>query len=135
MAAMLHDLGLSRLDKRLIESKERLSNSQFEEYTTHPRLGFELIRDNADFDVAISTVALEHHERLDGSGYPTGQRRITAYAQLIGLIDCYESLTYRGKKYRKQRKPIDTLNLIKEEVMAGKFSKELFKQFTSCLTR
>lgn len=97
MAALLHDLGCSQLDKDLIESKKRLTDGQFSTYITHPQLGFELIRDNAEFDVAVSTVALEHHERIDGSGYPTGQRRITSYAQLIGLIDCYESLAYRGK--------------------------------------
>ena len=135
MAAMLHDLGCSQLDKGLIESKKRLTDGQFSTYTTHPQRGFDLIHDNSDFDVAVSTVALEHHERIDGTGYPTGQRRITSYAQLIGLIDCYESLAYRGKKFRKRRKPYEALNLIKDEVMNGRFSKEIFKQFTSCLTR
>ncbi|MCG8635937.1 MAG: hypothetical protein MI863_19040 [Desulfobacterales bacterium] len=135
MAAMLHDAGCAKLDNRLIESDKRLTDEQFKVYSTHPQLGHDLIILNSDFDIAVPTVALEHHERIDGSGYPNGRRRITSYAQLIGLIDCYESLAYRWKKYRKTKKPFHALHLIKEEVMAGKFSKEIFKQFTSCLKK
>jgi HD-GYP domain-containing protein (c-di-GMP phosphodiesterase class II) len=60
---------------------------------------------------------------------------LAAYSQLIGLVDSYESLTYRSKLFRKAKKPFDALNLIKEEVLRGKFSKALFKRFTSCLVK
>lgn len=135
LAALLHDVGISKLEKRLVETPKRLTDQQFEIYKTHPQMGRDLIKETAGFDVAISTVVSEHHERLDGSGYPTGINRISAYGQLIGLIDCYESLTYHSKLFRKKKKPYDTLSIIKEEVHQKKFAKALFKRFTSCLVK
>jgi len=135
LAALLHDVGCSDIDKALIETGKRLTDEQFKIYMTHPGVGYDMIIKNTDFDAAIQTVALEHHERIDGSGYPAGLKRLTSYSQLIGLIDSYESLTYRGKSFRKAKTPFDALNLIKEEVLQGKFSKGLFKEFTSCLVK
>ncbi len=135
MAALLHDVGCSQLDKVLIETEKRLTDEQFKRYITHPELGHDMIIQSTDFNTAIQKVALEHHERIDGSGYPSGSKRLTSYSQLIGIIDSYESLTYRGKRFRKAKKPFDALNLIKEEVLQGKFSKDLFKKFTFCLVK
>lgn len=135
MAALLHDVGCSQIDKNLVETSKRLTDEQFKIYTTHPEMGHDMIIQSTDFNTAIQKVALEHHERIDGTGYPSGLKRLTSYSQLIGLIDSYESLTYRAKLFRKAKKPFDTLNLIKEEVLRGKFSKELFKKFTSCLVK
>ena len=135
MASLLHDVGCATLDKVLIETGKRLTDEQFKIYATHPELGHDMIVQSAEFNPAIQQVALEHHERIDGSGYPSGSRRLASYSQLIGLIDSYECLTYRGKRFRKAKKPFDALNLIKQEVLQGKFSKELFKKFTSCLVK
>jgi HD-GYP domain-containing protein (c-di-GMP phosphodiesterase class II) len=135
MAALLHDVGCASLDRELIETGKRLTDEQFKNYATHPEIGHEMIVQSTEFNPAIQKVALEHHERIDGSGYPFGSKRLASYSQLIGLIDSYESLTYRGKRFRKAKKPFDALSLIKEEVLQGKFSKELFKKFTSCLVK
>ena len=135
LCALLHDVGTARLDKDLIESKKRLSPKEFETYKTHTETGHDMIILNTDFDVAVANVALEHHERLDKSGYPNGTNILCKESQLIGMIDCYEALTYQSKPFRKAKTPFNTLHLIKDEVIAGKFSKELFKNFTSCLTR
>ncbi len=135
MAALLHDIGCSQIDKLLIETNKRLTDEQFKVYRTHPEKGHAMILQSSDFDTAIQMVALEHHERIDGSGYPAGLDRLSSYSQLIGLIDSYESLTYRSKLFRKAKKPFDALNVIKEDVLKGKFSKGLFKKFTSCLVK
>ncbi len=135
IAALLHDVGCSQLNSILVETDKRLTDKQFETYTTHPAIGHAMIIEHTDFDTAISAVAMEHHERLDGSGYPQGIKNITTYSQIISIIDCYEYLTYRSKSFRKKKKPFDALALIKEEVLQGKFSSELFKIFTSCLVK
>lgn len=134
LCALLHDVGTTKLDTRIIESRHRLSDKEFDIYKTHSELGHDMIIVNTDFNIAVATVALEHHERMDKSGYPNQSDVICKESQIIGLIDCYESLTYRDKDFRKMKTPFATLNLIKEEVIAGKFSKKIFKDFTSCLT-
>ena len=135
MAALLHDIGCAKIEKKLIETPKRLTDKQFETYTTHPKLGHGTIIENTNFDIAIPTVVLEHHERLDGSGYPKGLNRISSYGQLIGLIDSYESLTYRSKLFRKKKKPYESLSIIKDEIYEKKFAKGIFKRFTACLTK
>ncbi len=135
LCALLHDVGASTLDKRILETKDRLTEKQFKQYQGHAEAGHDMIILNTDFNIAVANVALEHHERLDKSGYPNGTNILCRESQLIGFIDCYEALTYREKAFRKAKKPFDTLNLIKNEVIAGKFSPRIFKEFTSCLTR
>lgn len=135
LCALLHDVGMSRIDKKIVESKKRLSEKEFSSYKTHAELGHDMIVLNTDFDVAVANVALEHHERLDKSGYPNAANILSQEGQLIGMIDSYEALTYQSKPFRKAKSPFKTLRMIKDEVIAGKFSRELFKNFTSCLTR
>lgn len=135
LCGLLHDVGTSQIDKAIVEARKKLTDEEFKIYTGHSVLGHDLILAETDFDVSVATVALEHHERIDGSGYPHGTAKITADSRLIGIIDCYEPLTYRDKNFRKAKKPYDTLSLIKEEVKAGRFDKETFKNFTSCLIK
>lgn len=135
LCAMLHDLGTAEIDNAILESKNKLSEKQFEVYKAHTTIGHDLLIVETEFDISVATVALEHHERIDGSGYPNALQKISTDSQLIGLVDCYENLTYRDKNFRKAKKPFDSLNLIKEEVKMGKFNKGLFKSFTSCLVR
>ncbi len=135
LCALLHDVGVSKIDRRILESQERLSEKEFNIYKTHAELGHDMIILSTDFDVAVANVALEHHERLDKSGYPNGTNHLCRESQLISMIDSYEALTYHSKPFRKAKSPFNTLHLIKDEVIAGKFSKQLFKNFTSCLTR
>lgn len=135
LCALLHDTGSAKLDRTLVESGKRLSEAEFAQYKTHTELGHDMIILNTDFDIAVANVALEHHERLDKSGYPNATHIICRESQLIGLIDSYEALTYRSKPFRKAKKPFDALHLIKEEVIQGKFSTRMFKAFTSCLIR
>ena len=134
LCALLHDVGTTKIGSQLIESRHRLTDKEFETYKTHSELGHDMIIVNTDFNIVVATVALEHHERMDKSGYPNQADVLCRESQIIGLIDCYESLTYRDKDFRKVKTPFATLNLIKEEVMEGKFSKKIFKEFTSCLT-
>ncbi|MBU1340403.1 MAG: HD domain-containing protein [Proteobacteria bacterium] len=135
LCALLHDIGTSQIDKAILEADRKLTQREFQVFKDHVTKGHDLIILETDFDISVATVALEHHERINGSGYPNGITKITADSQLISIIDCFEPLTYRGKAFRKSKKPFDTLNLIKKEVKDGKFDRTLFKDFTSCLIR
>lgn len=135
LGAMLHDLGTSKIEKNIVESQERLTDKEFKLYTTHTEKGHDILIEDTDFDVSVATIALEHHERIDGSGYPNGVHTVSEASQLIGLIDCYEPLTYLDKSFRKAKTPFETLMLLKKEVIGGRFSASLFKEFASCLVK
>ena len=81
----------------------------------------------------IALTALQHHEKLDGSGYPHGITSIKETAQIIGFIDCYEALTNDDRPYRNAMSPFKTLTLIKQDVESDKFSRKLFEKFAYSL--
>ena len=51
------------------------------------------------------------------------------FGQLLGIIDCYEALTNEDRPYRRARQPLVTLKLLKNDVQAGKFSRDIFEKF------
>ena len=134
MTALLHDVGKTRLDANIVTTNRQLTDNEFEEFKTHPAIGHDIIKEAGTFDFSIARGALEHHERLDGSGYPRGIAHLGFEGQLIGLIDCYENLAHREKVHRKIKSPFDTLNFIKNEVIQkGRFDKALFKDLCTCM--
>lgn len=135
LASLLHDVGTSEIDRRLIESDERLSDEEFDIYKTHTARGHDIIKLNTNFEPVIARVALEHHETIDGRGYPRGVANISPESQLIGLIDSYEPLVHHEKASRPARKPFDALQLIKKEVIEGRYDKTNFKHLCACLLR
>lgn len=135
MCALLHDVGLARIDKGIVEAKERLSDEEFAQYKTHPQKGFEMIQPHKAFDESVMRTALEHHERMDGSGYGKGIGKISYEARFIGLIDCYEALKYHDKNFRKNLSPFDALNIIKKDVVQGKYDRDIFMDLCSCLIK
>jgi HD-GYP domain-containing protein (c-di-GMP phosphodiesterase class II) len=99
----------------------------------HPKLGEYIIKVKSGIDGGIADGALEHHEKLDGRGYPSGTRHISFIGQLLGIIDCYEALTIEERPYRRAKSPLDTLKLIKSDVEAGKFDRKIFEKFCCSL--
>ncbi|WDP89371.1 MAG: HD domain-containing protein [Desulfobacter sp.] len=134
LCALFHDIGITEIDRKILKVNKRLTEKEFKEYATHPSKGCDLLVKQPGFDPLVATVAQEHHERIDGSGYPYGRTDACYESQLIGLIDCYEPLTYSEKPYRKAKPPFDSLQLIKEEVLQGKFSSKVFRAFSTSLT-
>ncbi len=90
---------------------------------TRPQVG--------DFQVAIG--ALDHHEKLDRSGYPNGRGNISEISHVISIIDCYEALTNDDRPYRNAMPANKALELIKNDVEAGKYSNHVFEGFIHSL--
>ena len=135
LCALLHDLGFRRLDKRLVETDEYLTDEEFVIYKIHTVTGYKDMQSYTSFDKSVALTALEHHERLDGSGYPHGRKNISFEAQVIGIIDSYEPLRYRNKNFRKALLPYEALEILKKDVLHGKYNKQVFVDLCSCLVK
>ncbi|MDR1148700.1 MAG: HD domain-containing protein [Spirochaetaceae bacterium] len=93
-AALLHEIGMIKLPPNIVQSKMELSKKDRAALMMHPLLGFEILR-SLGFPMAISTAALEHHERENGSGYPhklIGDR-ISLYGKIIAVACSYDAIT------------------------------------------
>lgn len=133
LSALFHDVGKTKIDQNILKTPRKLTSEEFEEIQKHSIIGYNILKRCKFTDKNICLVALEHHEKLDGSGYPHGKKQISEAAQIIGIIDCYEALTNNERPYRNAMIPIDTLTLIKDDVAAGKFNKNIFEKFAYSL--
>jgi len=129
LSALLHDVGKTQIPPRILKAPRKLNEKEFKIMQSHPTLGWEIIGDLEGSDSPTALEAFEHHERLDGSGYPRAIQDISFNGQLLGLIDCYEALTNEDRPYRRAQKPFNALTLIKRDVGDGKFSRAIFEQF------
>ena len=131
LGALLHDVGKAEIPSEILQAPRKLSPEEFEIMKSHTGIGERLIREINRLGEDVALAALQHHEKLDGSGYPKGlqKRDISFNGQLIGIIDCYEALTNEERPYRRALEPLETLELLKRDVEAGKFDRRLFEKF------
>jgi HD-GYP domain-containing protein (c-di-GMP phosphodiesterase class II) len=133
LCALLHDVGITKLPKGIVSYPGRLSDQHYNEYKNHVYIGHDIVKENENIDSSIAIGILEHHERLDGSGYPRGIVNISFEGRLIGLINSFDQLTNSEKEHRKKKKPFDAMMTIKNEVInKGQFDKIIFKNL--CLS-
>ena len=133
LSALLHDVGKTKTNTEILRSPKILTEEEFKEIQRHTIEGYNILSNCAFKDNEIKFAALHHHERLDGNGYPYGKKKISETAQMIGLIDCYEALTNDDRPYRSAMAPFDALELIKKDVEAGKFDRNIFENFAYSL--
>lgn len=133
LSALLHDVGKTKTDTELLTMTEILTEEQFKEMQRHTIEGYNILSNCKFEDKEIKYTALNHHEKLDGSGYPYGKKKISETAQIIGLIDCYEALTNDDRPYRRATDPLSALTLIKKDVEEGKFNRNIFENFAYSL--
>ncbi len=100
IAAVLHEIGMVKLPAGLYMSDKPLSPQEKKAITTHTILGYQVLR-GLSFPLNISMAALEHHERMDGKGYPRGVpgEKISLYARIIAVVCSYDALTSK-RPYR-----------------------------------
>ena len=129
LSALLHDVGKTEIPDNILRAPRKLTQKEFDVMKRHPKLGEFIIKVKSGIDDNIARGALEHHEKLDGSGYPKGTRHISFVGQLLGIIDCYEALTNEDRPYRSAKSPLEALKVIKNDVEAGKFDRIIFEKF------
>ena len=129
LMALLHDVGKTEIPSEILKAPRRLTRDEFEVMKNHPLVGAQLIEKRNRLSDTIAQGAREHHEKLDGSGYPHGARKISVAGQVLGIVDCYEALTNEERPYRRAMNPLDALKLIRHDVEDGKFSRDIFEKF------
>lgn len=106
IGAMLHDIGKIFIDKNILQKADRLTDEEFAVMKSHTQLGFDFIRNMTDLPSVIAHCAYQHHERLDGSGYPRSIKghEIHKYAKIIGIADVFDAIT-SNRIYREAMLP------------------------------
>lgn len=94
LASTVHDLGKIRIPAEILSKPGRLNDIEFELVKSHPQTGFDIIKD-IQFPWPIAQMVLQHHERLDGSGYPNGMKseEVLLEAKIIAVADVVEAMS------------------------------------------
>jgi len=94
LAAFLHDIGMAAY-KDMANLPRPLTPREFEKVKEHVEVGHKMLQEiNPELSEAVLSAQYEIHERMDGSGYPTGRRSIHEYAKIIALADSFESMIH-----------------------------------------
>ena len=93
MAAAIHDLGKISVPAEILSKPTKLTNIEFSLIKTHAQSGYDILKD-IDFPWPIARMVLEHHERMDGSGYPNGLTgdNILMESRILAVADVVESM-------------------------------------------
>jgi len=99
-AAVFHDLGILHVSPELLRPGRRLEKSERHHLYAHPITGYLILREFAEYHPEISRTVFEHHERLDGSGYPRGLKaeQICLGAQILMLAEAANTIFEQGQK-------------------------------------
>lgn len=91
--AAIHDIGKIYVPSEILNRPGRLSDIEFSMIKTHPQVGYDIIKE-IDFPWPIAAMILQHHERLDGSGYPNGLKgdAILLEARILAVADVVEAM-------------------------------------------
>lgn len=100
---LLHDLGKTFLDKKLINKSGILDPDEYETIKQHTTLGYEALKKCMNITELSKIISLYHHERMDGTGYPTGTpaSELHEFVRIVAIADVYDALT-TDRCYRKK---------------------------------
>lgn len=113
IAGLLHDMGKSKIPLEVLNKPGRLNDEEFAIMKQHSMLGFEILREKKDFSDAVSLAVLQHHEKMNGKGYPLGctSEKIIPYAKILSVADVYDALVTE-RPYKKAFSQRDAVELI-----------------------
>lgn len=94
IAGLLHDMGKSKIPPDILNKPAKLTDEEFEVMKQHSVYGYRILKNKNDFAVPIATAVLQHHEKVNGTGYPMGvtSEKIIPYAKILSVVDVYDAL-------------------------------------------
>lgn len=110
LAGLLHDIGKLKIPEEVLNKPGALTDEEFSMIQQHPKLGYDILK-NQSLDPRIKKAALMHHERCDGSGYPSGLTHdyIDSYAMIVAIADVYDAMT-ASRSYRAPLCPFQVIS-------------------------
>lgn len=132
---LLHDVGKRNVPEEILNKEGRLSEAEWRMIQAHPAKGHELLCVAREGSPIILEMTRDHHERLDGGGYPGGLRseQIGRAARLCAVVDVYDALS-TARPYRQAVPPLQTLSMMAEEVGRA-FDEELLSIWRGLIER
>ena len=113
VAGLLHDIGKTKVPTNILNKPGKLNNQEFEIMKQHSLFGYQMVKDRPDVSEEVSLAILEHHEKINGSGYPMGitLEQICPYARILTVSDIYDALVTE-RPYKSAYSQRDAVEII-----------------------
>lgn len=114
-AALLHDIGKLAVPEHILSKPGKLSSAEYSKVMVHPVVGADILS-NVEFPYEVVPIVKHHHEKYDGTGYPSGLsgEEIPFGARILTVVDCYDALT-TNRPYRPRYAREQALELLRRE--------------------
>ncbi|MDR2164044.1 MAG: HD-GYP domain-containing protein [Zoogloeaceae bacterium] len=132
LAGLIHDIGKMKVPLEILNKNGKLTDEEFAVMKSHPRLGYEILKECGTVSEKVMDVCLSHHEKLDGSGYPNHLRgdAVSRFARMGAVCDVYDAITSE-RPYKNGWDPAESLHKMSE--WHGHFDMYLFRAFVKSL--
>jgi putative nucleotidyltransferase with HDIG domain len=116
MGGLLHDIGKLEVEPFILNKPDKLTLEEWDLIKKHPIFGYQMLQ-TSGFDMGFSYIALFHHERCDGSGYPFGlkEEAIPLIAQVVALADSFDAMVTQSPYGHSKSISISLNELITEK--------------------
>lgn len=130
IASILHDIGKIGIEDKILLKRDKLYGEEWEKMKQHTFIGYKILENSENNLLQMAAkIALEHHERWDGSGYPAGKKgeEISLEARIVSIVDVFDALT-SSRHYKKAWTIDETVGYMRD--LAGKqFDPDILKLF------
>jgi len=132
-AFYLHDIGMTKVPRSVVDKEEQLTASDWEVIRKHPLWGHDRLSRAGKLSEEAASIVLYHHERCNGKGYPYRKSGddIPIFAKICSIADTFESLTSK-RPFRQTSTPFEALQIMQRE-MANEFDPDLYRSFVMLL--
>lgn len=132
MAGLVHDVGKALMPLEVLNKPGRLTEAEFDVMRSHPERGHALLLEGKEVTPEMLDVALHHHERMDGSGYPhrLPGEQISLLARMGAICDVYDAIT-SNRPYKQGWDPAESIARMAS--WKGHFDPQLFAAFVKSL--
>jgi putative nucleotidyltransferase with HDIG domain len=133
LGAMLHDVGLSRTPTSILEKPGPLTPQEMEAVRKHPVDGHSVLKLTKELPPLVLDIVQQHHERVDGSGYPQGLsgEQVSLPVRIVALADAYDSMVSE-RPWRTPMLPQPALTALHRD-SEGRFGRQLAEEFIKCV--
>ncbi len=130
LGSVFADIGMLFVPKEIREKPGPLSPEEWEIVKKHPEKGFGIVRKVNLMDAKTASITYQHHERMDGSGYPRALKGddVFRYARIVAVADVFDALT-SPRPWREAFLADESISFIEQEVRKGKLDRSVFEVF------
>lgn len=129
IGALLHDIGKTKIDVSILQKVDPFTMEEFIEMKRHSEYGYEMVRKDPSISAISKSIILNHHEKLDGTGYPNKieARYIPDFVRIVTMADMFDAMT-TDRVYRKRIPVHMALELLMADCVS-KIDSNVYKKF------